>query len=60
MIQILISFLLLLPPKGLVITTIQSNISDSCRTTIRLDNGKDTIVYFPKNKCPKIRTFVSF
>jgi len=58
--KILISILLLSPPKGLIITTIQSNLSDSCRTTIRLlDNNKDTIVYFPKNKCPEIRTIIT-
>lgn len=59
--KILILISLLYPPKkGLIISTLKSNMSDSCRTTIRLDNGKDTIVYFPKNKCPEIRTFVSF
>jgi len=59
MIQILISAVLTLPPKGIVITTITSNFSDSCRTTIRLENNKDTIVWFPKNKCPEIRSVIS-
>lgn len=60
MIQILISLLLLTPPKGLVITTIKSNLSDSCRVTVRLEsNQKDTIVYFPNNKCPEVRDVVT-
>lgn len=56
----LILISLLYPPKkGLVTSTLRSNMSDSCRTTIRLDNGKDTIVFFPKNKCPEIRTTIT-
>ena len=58
--QILLSVILVSPPKkGIVITTIQTNMSDSCRTTIKLeDNNKDTIVFFPKNKCPNIRDVI--
>lgn len=56
---ILISFFVLSPIKGMVVTTIKSNMSDSCRTTIKLDKGKDTIVYFPKNKCPEIRDIIT-
>lgn len=59
--MLLISFFILSlsPPKGIVITTITSNFSDSCRTTIRLENNKDTIVWFPKNKCPEIRSKIT-
>jgi hypothetical protein len=58
--KIIILISLLYPPKkGLVTSTLKSNMSDSCRITIRLDNNEDTIVYFPKNKCPEIRTIIT-
>ena len=60
MIHILISLLLLSPPKGIVVTTIKSNLSDSCRVTVRLEsNQKDTVVYFLNNKCPEIRSIIT-
>ncbi len=62
--KILILFLLggvFVPKTGIVTTTICSTSSDSCKVRVKLDNlGRDTIVYYPKESCPKLLDMIYF
>ena len=62
--KILILILLggiLTPKSGIVTTTICNTWSDSCMVRIKLDNlNRDTVVYYPKNSCPKLLDKINF
>lgn len=61
LILILLSGMLGEPKSGIVTTTICSTYSDSCMVRVKLDDlNRDTIVYYPKNSCPKLLDKIYF